>query len=68
MAPIKGMLGQNKQSNNGAIRKGMTTRSQCSGLNSIYNIKETHIKRKADISPLKEKTNKRHAFTNITNV
>lgn len=71
MAPTKVLNGQNKQNSTGiVIRKGITTRSH----NSLANVKhptivkESRIKRKADASPLKEKTAKRSALGNITNV
>lgn len=70
MAPPKVLLGQNRQNSTATLRKGITTRSQNS-LNSVlkpFNNRETRTKRKAEVSPPKEKTNKRHAFANITNV
>lgn len=49
----------------------MTTRSQNALINNVVKqsiSRDTRIKRKADASPPKEKTAKRSAFTNITNV
>jgi len=72
MAPPKVLLGQNRQNGTATLRKGITTRSQNSLLSNVLkpsNSKESRTKRKSDVfSPLKEKTNKRYAFTNITNV
>lgn len=72
MAPPKVLLGQNRQNSNATSRKGMTTRSQNAMLNNIFKhtnvIRDARTKRKAEASPPKEKTNKRHAFANITNV
>ncbi|KAG5324792.1 CCNB3 protein, partial [Pseudoatta argentina] len=71
MAPPKVLLGQNRQNGTATMRKGITTRSQNSLLSNVLkpsNSKESRIKRKSDVfSPPKEKTNKRYAFTNITN-
>ncbi|KYM85705.1 G2/mitotic-specific cyclin-B3 [Atta colombica] len=71
MAPPKVLLGQNRQNGTATLRKGITTRSQNSLLSNVLkpsNSKESRTKRKSDVfSPLKEKTNKRYAFTNITN-
>ncbi|XP_011064405.1 PREDICTED: G2/mitotic-specific cyclin-B3 [Acromyrmex echinatior] len=71
MAPPKVLLGQNRQNGTATLRKGITTRSQNSLLSNVLkpsNSKESRIKRKSDVfSPPKEKTNKRYAFTNITN-
>lgn len=72
MAPPKVLLGQNRQNSNATLRKGITTRSQNSLLSNVLkqpNIsREIRGKRKAEVSPPKEKTNKRCAFANITNV
>lgn len=71
------MLKQNRVQNNtaAAARKGMTTRSQNQNflLSNVLNKpniipRETRGKRKAEASPPKEKTAKRTAFANITNV
>lgn len=69
MAPPKVLLGQNRQNSTASLRKGITTRSQNS-LNAVLKPltgRETRAKRKADVSPPKEKANKRCAFANITN-
>lgn len=69
MAPPK-ILGQNRQGSTATLRKGITTRSQNSLLNNVLksNVgRETRAKRKAEVSPSKERTNKRYAFANITN-
>lgn len=77
MAPPKVMLKQNRaqNSNTTVVRKGMTTRSQNQNslVNNVLNkhnisLKEIRGKRKAEASPFKEKTTKRTAFANITNV
>lgn len=77
MAPPKVMMKQTRMQGNivNAVRKGVTTRSQHQnslpfGVLNKQNIlvKETRAKRKAEASPLKEKTAKRTAFANITNV
>jgi len=72
MAPPKILLGQNRQNSTATLRKGITTRSQNSLLNNVLKpshiSRETRAKRKAEVSPPKEKTNKRCAFANITNV
>lgn len=73
MAPSKILNVQNKQSSTNVIRKGITTRSQNSALNNVLlkapaNGKESRVKRKAEASPPKEKTTKRSALGNITNV
>lgn len=72
MAPPKVLLGQNRQNSTATLRKGITTRSQNSLLNNVLRHsnanRETRAKRKAEVSPPKEKTNKRYAFANITNV
>ncbi|XP_012541579.1 G2/mitotic-specific cyclin-B3 [Monomorium pharaonis] len=71
MAPPKVLLGQNRQNSTATLRKGITTRSQNSLLNNVLKPsntgRETRTKRKAEVSPLKEKTHKRCAFANITN-
>ncbi|KAL0101613.1 hypothetical protein PUN28_019031 [Cardiocondyla obscurior] len=70
MAPPKVLLEKNRQIGAASLRKGITTRSQNSVLNHVLKpaaARETRAKRKADVSPLKEKTNKRCAFANITN-
>ncbi|KYN15838.1 G2/mitotic-specific cyclin-B3 [Trachymyrmex cornetzi] len=72
MAPPKVLLGQNRQNGTATLRKGITTRSQNSLLSNVLKPSNTgrvtRIKRKSDVfSPPKEKTNKRYAFTNITN-
>ncbi|XP_046736764.1 G2/mitotic-specific cyclin-B3 [Diprion similis] len=70
MAPTKVLNGQNKQNATGiVIRKGITTRSHNSLANTkhLSVVKDPRIKRKADASPLKEKTTKRSALGNITN-
>ncbi|XP_012286391.1 G2/mitotic-specific cyclin-B3 [Orussus abietinus] len=73
MAPPKVLNGQNKQNvNTMGLRKGITTRSQNSLVSNTLAkqplvIKDPRIKRKADASPLKEKTTKRSALGNITN-
>ncbi|XP_011877704.1 PREDICTED: G2/mitotic-specific cyclin-B3 isoform X2 [Vollenhovia emeryi] len=69
MAPPKVLLGQHLQSTT-SLRKGITTRSQNSLLPNVLKpngSRETRAKRKAEVSPPKEKTHKRHAFANITN-
>lgn len=73
MAPPKVLLGQNRQNSTTTLRKGIITRSQNSLLSNVLKSsntgRETRTKRKSDVfSPPKEKTNKRYAFTNITNV
>ncbi|XP_011167664.1 G2/mitotic-specific cyclin-B3 [Solenopsis invicta] len=71
MAPPKVLLGQNRQNGTATLRKGITTRSQNSLLNNVLKPsnagRETRAKRKAEVSPSKEKTHKRYAFANITN-
>lgn len=69
MAPPKVLLGQNRQ-NSTNLRKGVTTRSQNALLNNVVkqSVSRDTRKRKAEASPPKEKTVKRSAFTNITNV
>ncbi|XP_011647865.1 G2/mitotic-specific cyclin-B3 [Pogonomyrmex barbatus] len=72
MAPPKVLLGQNRQKSTATLRKGITTRSQNTLLNNVLKqqssiSRDTRAKRKAEISPTKEKSNKRCAFTNITN-
>ncbi|KYQ49271.1 G2/mitotic-specific cyclin-B3 [Trachymyrmex zeteki] len=72
MAPPKVLLGQNRQNSTTTLRKGIITRSQNSLLSNVLKSsntgRETRTKRKSDVfSPPKEKTNKRYAFTNITN-
>ncbi|XP_020300232.1 G2/mitotic-specific cyclin-B3 [Pseudomyrmex gracilis] len=69
MAPPK-VLGQNRQTSTAALRTGVTTRRQNAVLNNLLkqpNVRDTRSKRKAEASPLKEKTAKRSAFANITN-
>ncbi|XP_066589456.1 G2/mitotic-specific cyclin-B3 [Prorops nasuta] len=73
MAPQKLVNNQAKQINTKTLtRKGITTRSQNSLLNNVL-LKQSIIpkdirsKRKAEASPLKEKTVKRSALGNITN-
>lgn len=72
MAPPKVMLSQRRQTNAALTRKGVTTRSQQSMLSNVLkqaNInRDTRVKRKAEASPIKEKTTKRSALGNITNV
>lgn len=72
MAPPKVMLGQNRQQTNTIVmRKGITTRSQNSLLTNVLlkpSVRDTRTKRKAEASPPKEKTTKRSALGNITNV
>lgn len=70
MAPPKVLLGQNRQNNTTTLRKGVTTRSQNAILNNVVkqSVSRDTRKRKAEASPPKEKTVKRSAFTNITNV
>lgn len=77
MAPSKASNAQNTQSKQSsnivAARKGITTRSQNSVLNNVLmksNVlgKDAGSKRKAEASPQKEKTTKRSALGNITNV
>lgn len=76
MAPPKALLGHNRQNTLPITsRKGMTTRSQNAVLSNVPSLKpsnagsrETRAKRKAEASPPKEKTTKRTAFANITNV
>lgn len=73
MVPRKSALGQAKS--NGSIislRKGISTRSQNVIVNNIstkqpITNKDNRAKRKADASPLKDKTVKRSALGNITN-
>lgn len=74
MVPPKLSIGQTKS--NGTtipLRKGISTRSQNILINNallkqpILN-KDLRSKRKADASPLKDKTVKRSALGNITNV
>lgn len=70
MAPPK-VLGQNRQTSTAALRTGVTTRRQNAVLNNLLkqpNVRDTRSKRKAEASPPKEKTAKRSAFANITNV
>ena len=74
MAPSKISNMANKQSgaNVTNTRKRVTTRSQNAVLNNVLlkaSIgKDSRIKRKAEASPPKEKTVKRSALGNITNV
>ncbi|XP_071648644.1 G2/mitotic-specific cyclin-B3 [Temnothorax longispinosus] len=71
MAPPKVLLGQNRQNSTATLRKGITTRSQNSLQSNVLRqpnvVRETRAKRKAEVSPFKEKTHKRCAFANITN-
>ncbi|XP_063993788.1 G2/mitotic-specific cyclin-B3 [Diachasmimorpha longicaudata] len=75
MAPTKIVNSQNKHPNTAVVmRKGITTRNQKAVMaNNPVNtkgptiIKDPRIKRKAEASPLKEKTTKRSALGNITN-
>lgn len=74
MAPSKISNVANKQSGTNVTntRKRVTTRSQNAVLNNVLlkaSIgKDSRIKRKAEASPPKEKTVKRSALGNITNV
>nr|ATL75339.1 cyclin B3-like protein [Diachasma muliebre] len=75
MAPTKIVNSQNKHPNTAIVmRKGITTRNQKAALanNPVSTkmptvVKDSRIKRKAEASPLKEKTTKRSALGNITN-
>ncbi|XP_011299191.1 G2/mitotic-specific cyclin-B3 [Fopius arisanus] len=75
MAPTKSVSNQNKHPNTAVVmRKGITTRNQKAALanNPVVVrmptiVKDPRIKRKAEASPLKEKTTKRSALGNITN-
>lgn len=75
MAPSKILNIQNKQSGTNVTntRKRIATRSQNSALNNVLVKppvlgKDPRVKRKAEASPPKEKTTKRSALGNITNV
>ena len=75
MAPTRILSTQSKQNGNPApvpVRKiGVTTRNHSSAINQITKpllIRESRLKRKAEASPSKDKTAKRSALGNITNV
>lgn len=71
MAPPKVLLGQNRQTSTINLRNRVTTRSQNASISNVVKqsiSRDTRTKRKAEASPPKEKTVKRSAFTNITNV
>lgn len=72
MAPTRTVSTQGKQNGNGVpVRKGVTTRNSAVSSQLTKQpviLKETRIKRKAEASPPKERTTKRSALGNITNV
>ncbi|KAK0161597.1 hypothetical protein PV327_010052 [Microctonus hyperodae] len=72
MAPTRLSQNQNKAPSVAIIKKGITTRNQKALANSanvkaVVVAKDPRLKRKADVSPLKDKTTKRSALGNITN-
>lgn len=74
MALTKVLNTQNKATAPTATtRRGITTRNQKALVTNVLAkqptfLKDPRIKRKADASPLKDKTTKRSALGNITNV
>ena len=75
MPPSKILPSQNKQNvPTVTTRRGITTRNQNKVVANTALVKlapfvkDPRIKRKADASPLKDKTTKRSALGNITNV
>ncbi|TGZ50929.1 Uncharacterized protein DBV15_11861 [Temnothorax longispinosus] len=63
MAPPKVLFGQNRQNSTATLKKEITTRSQNSLQSNVLrqpNVgREICAKRKAEVSPFKEKTHKR---------
>lgn len=73
MAPTRVSQNQNKAPSVAIVKKGITTRNQkalanCANVKAVVAAKDPRLKRKADASPLKDKTTKRSALGNITNV
>lgn len=74
MAPTRASISQAKTTTTAVpVRRGITTRTQKALADSIIAksaiiAKDSRVKRKAEVSPLKDKTSKRSALGNITNV